>query len=360
MNKKILCVIDYLCAGGAQRQLVNMSIEFKERGHQVEFLVYHEHDFFKSVLDAHQIRVNLIRSNNYLLRLIKMRRFIRNFNPDVVISFLEAASFICEIASLPRKTFKLIVGERNANPNILTSKKLRFYRKFHGLADYIVANSTNNINLVKQVNRKLKDDKLKVIYNMVDFNKWQPNFDYKYLKDQKFKLVILARYHNSKNILGLLRAISNLDRHLKERLLVDWYGEIGDDSYEKGLSFIKQHCLSETVSLHKEIKDVLPIVQNADGVGLFSFYEGLPNAMCEAMAVGKPVMYSNVSDLPRIIGVDSYCFNPKQDEEIKRTLEFFLALTESDLKKIGENNRQIALKVFSKENVVNSYIDLFE
>lgn len=359
MNKKILCVIDYLCAGGAQRQLVNMSIEFKERGYQVEFLVYHEHDFFKSVLQEHQIPINLVKSDNYFFRLIRMRKFIRNFKPGVVVSFLEAANFICELSSLPNKRFKLIVGERNANPNILTSKKLRFYRKFHGLADYIVANSTNNLDLVMQVNQNLPENKLKVIYNMVDFEKWKPNIEYKYLQDGKFKLVILARYHISKNILGMLNAISKLDVILKDRLIVDWYGEVVDDSFEKAKSFIKENNLASFVRLHKQEKNVLPIIQNADCVGLFSFYEGLPNAMCEAMAVGKPIMYSNVSDLPRIIGIDSYCFAPEKSDDIKKTIEFFLSLSESGLKEIGQRNRKIALETFSKENIVNAYVNLF-
>ena len=33
----ILCVIDILGSGGAQRQLVNIAIGFKERGHTVSF-----------------------------------------------------------------------------------------------------------------------------------------------------------------------------------------------------------------------------------------------------------------------------------------------------------------------------------
>lgn len=38
---KILCVIDCLGSGGAQRQLVNLATAFKEKGHEVSFLVYH-------------------------------------------------------------------------------------------------------------------------------------------------------------------------------------------------------------------------------------------------------------------------------------------------------------------------------
>lgn len=358
-NKKVLCVIDYLCAGGAQRQLVNMSIEFKKRGYDVEFLVYHEHDFFKSVLDENKIRINLVSTTNYLMRLIKMRIFIRGFKPHIVISFLEAASFIAELSSLPFKKFTLIVGERNANPNILRSFKLKFYRQFHYLADYVVSNSTLNIDLVKRINPLLPFSKYRVIYNMVDFEKWKPNLEHQYLVDGKFRLVVLARYHVSKNLIGLLKAIDQLDHSNKEKLIIDWYGEIGDSSYSDGVNFIVNKGLEKIINLHKECKNVLPLIQNADCVGLFSFYEGLPNAICESMSVGKPVMYSDVSDLPKIINNANFCFSPEKTNEIVNTLNYFLNLSSIELKNIGLNNRNIALQTFSKDQVVSSYIDLF-
>lgn len=358
-NKKILCVIDYLCAGGAQRQLVNMSIEFKNLGYHVEFLVYHEHDFFKSILDENEIKINLVKSSNYLTRLFGMRKFIRNFKPDIVLSFLEAASFISELSTLPFKNFKLIVGERNANPNILKSFKLKFYRQFHFLADYVVSNSSLNIEIVKRINPLLSYSKYKLIYNMVDFDKWKPSLTHEFLSDGKFKLVVLARYHTSKNLLGLLDAICLLEKKHRLNLRVDWYGEVGDSSYDKGLEFIKNNGLTDTVNLHKESKNVLPIIQNADCVGLFSFYEGLPNAICESMSVGKPVMYSDVSDLPKIINNENYCFSPEKTNEISETLRYFTTLSADNLKNIGNNNRKIALDTFSKDHVVSSYVNLF-
>lgn len=43
--KRILCFIDSLGAGGAQRQLVNLAIGLKKRGYIVHFLVYHVDNF---------------------------------------------------------------------------------------------------------------------------------------------------------------------------------------------------------------------------------------------------------------------------------------------------------------------------
>src|SRR5690606_17490758 len=100
---RILCVIDSLNSGGAQRQLVNLAIGFKEEGHDVAFLVYHKLDFHKKILDEKNISVNYVVESNYILRMLKMRRFIRNGNYDTVLSFLEASNFICEISGFPRR-----------------------------------------------------------------------------------------------------------------------------------------------------------------------------------------------------------------------------------------------------------------
>ena len=48
---KILCVIDSLGSGGAQRQLVQLAIGLKNKGVDVSFLMYHNIHFFKSELD---------------------------------------------------------------------------------------------------------------------------------------------------------------------------------------------------------------------------------------------------------------------------------------------------------------------
>ena len=95
---KILCVIDSLGSGGAQRQLVQLAIGFKEKGHDVSFLIYHNICFFKSELDLYAINVKIIEETNFLKRFFKMRKYIRNLCVDGVVSFLEAPNFICELS----------------------------------------------------------------------------------------------------------------------------------------------------------------------------------------------------------------------------------------------------------------------
>ena len=207
---KILCVIDSLGSGGAQRQLVNLAIGFKGKGYEVSFLVYHSINFFKETLDENHIAVHEIIDPNYVKRLLKMRRFIRKGEYDSVLSFLEAANFICEISGLPWRKWKLVVGERSANPTILKSFKLKAYRWFHPLADYVVANSHANLSLIQKINPLLPKKKCQVIYNIVDFEKWKPDENYIPLKEGKLRIIIAASHRYLKNLNGLVEAVNLL------------------------------------------------------------------------------------------------------------------------------------------------------
>lgn len=43
---KIVCFTESLGAGGAQRQLVNLAVMFKVKGHEVAFLTYRQRGLF--------------------------------------------------------------------------------------------------------------------------------------------------------------------------------------------------------------------------------------------------------------------------------------------------------------------------
>ena len=219
---KILCVIDSLGSGGAQRQLVGLAIGFKERGHEVSFLVYHEEDFFNKQLDDANIPVRKVLESNYFKRFFKMRRYIRKGNFDAVLSFLEAANFICELSGFPFRKWKLVVGERSANPNIKKSIKLRIYRWFHLMADYTVANSLANMKIIRSINPLLKKNKCKVIYNMIDTKTWKPLNNYEYRRNVKTNIIVIARHKYLKNLNGFIEALSLLTNQQLHKINVEW------------------------------------------------------------------------------------------------------------------------------------------
>lgn len=353
----ILCVIDSLGSGGAQRQMVELAKGFKERGHVVSFLVYHNINFFKDSLDAANIPVFAIVEPRYIKRLIKMRKYIRQSGCDAVLSFLDAANFICEVAGFPWRKWKLVVGERSANPAIFSSTKLKAYKWLHFLANYIVANSNENLKMVRKVNPLLNRKKCKVIYNIVDTGKWIPSSDYMPLNAEKFNLVVAASHQYLKNARGLIEAVYQLDRESQLRLKVDWYGdESWDNSFKEAKDLVQKYALNDIFSFYNATYNIIQKMQSADAVGLFSFYEGLPNAICEAMVLGKVIISSRVSDVPDLLeNNNTFLFNPKDPTDINRVLLYILSLNKSEILEIGKENGIKGLLTFDASKIILSY-----
>ena len=363
---KILCVIDSLGSGGAQRQIVELAKGFVEKGHEVSFLTYHKNDFYKEQLLKNSIAVSCIVEANYLRRLIKMRRFIRSGNYNIVLSFLQASNFISEIAGFPWRNWKLIVGERSANPNILKSFKLKLFRWFHFFADFVVANSHENLKMVRKINPFLSNSKCHVIYNMVPSNLLEQNEVTSIENDSKVHFVIGASHQFLKNAKGMLNALLKLTPEQRKRIKISWFGDriippYFDSSFENASEIVKMNCLSDIVEFYPATTDFLNMIKKADVVALFSLYEGLPNVVCEGMSLAKPIMASNVSDIPLLLGHNvNQIFDPQRPEEIARTFEYYLNLPAKDFHAIGCRNREVAIVKFDKEKILDSYLKLMK
>jgi len=358
---KILCIIDSLGSGGAQRQLVSIAVLFKEHGHDISFLTYHPLNFYKAILDKNEIPVKCIQENHYLKRFLKLRKYIRNNKADTVLSYLDSPNLICELSGFPFRKWKLIVSERSANPSISISFTAKIKRYFHILSDYIVANSYRNIEMIKENISFIPNRKYKVIYNVVDLDKWKPANLPRQSNLDKFNLIIIASHQYLKNLNGLIEAINLLDPKDKNRLNITWYGDKSKDkSFDDAQLKIKQYQLSSIFQFYPAISNIEEKVKDADALGLFSFYEGLPNAVCEGMACGKPIISSNVSDIPLLLKESNFLFDPNNINEITIQLTRMLNTSKEELNKIGEYNRNIAISLFNSSNIYQQYYQLLQ
>lgn len=362
--KKILFFIDCLGSGGSQRQLVELAVGFKEKGFEVTILTYFDRNFYDEVLQSKGIVSVCIAESSYLSRLFKIRTFIHRNNFDCVISFLDVPNFISIFSGFPYRKWKIIVGERSANPKILNSFRAKFYRKFFIFADAVVANSHANIEIIKKIVR-LTEKKQHVIYNIVDSEKWQPDNNYVFDENEKLNVIVPASHRYLKNLKNVILGVSLLTKEEKNKLLIEWYGDnidsnYFDNSYPEALELIEELNLQEQFSFYPATHEIPIIVKKADAVGLFSFYEGLPNAVCEAMFAGKPVIASNVSDVPLLISDKNLICDPISPESVKCAFTYLLSCSAQKLFEIGQENSNKAQTLFDKEKIINQYIDLIK
>lgn len=364
---KVLCFIDDLRSGGAQRQLMVLARDFKKDGHEVHVFFYVPHFYYGEFLKEHDIPFTYIKTDSAFSRLFKIRSVIRKLNPDVVIAFMAAPAMIAEFAGLPFKRWKLIVGERSADPKILKEPRSRFIRFTHFLADYIVSNSRSNINIILKVNPYLPKRKLRIIYNSLDLDKFKPSPEYVFRGDGVLKVIVPATYRKLKNIIGLIEAIALLDGEQRKGLRIDWFGEKNYDTHFDNVLrdaelLIEKYDLGKTIILNDVEKDIAGKMVHYDAVGLFSVYEGLPNAVCEGMACGKVVISSSVSDIPDFIhhGQNGFLCDPHDIYSMKKAFEDALAIGPNQLKQMGSHNRTYAEENFDGKKVYKQYLNLIK
>lgn len=362
---RILFVIEDLGPGGAQRQIVNLAMDFKEKGHDVSFVTYYPKPFYIGFLQQSGIHIESFIGKSPFFRVISIRNYIRKGDFDGVIAFLGTPAFICELAAMPYHRWKLIVGERSANPNLKQKFKLRFKRYFHFFADYVVSNSYTNMEMVRSINPLLPDRICKVIYNSFDLDVYKPINDFKFCINGKLNILIPASYRKLKNLIGLIKAVDRLDPDEKQQLEIHWYGDRTpkaepDFILEEAEELIRTSGLRDVFTLHNSEFEIHKIIQQADAVGLFSFFEGLPNALCEGMACGKPIIASDVSDVPLLVEdkVNGVLCKATDIESITRALRYMLSLSPAELEAMGKKGRLKAEELFDGRVNSEKYLEL--
>lgn len=356
---KIIFVIGDLYSGGAQRQMVNLALEYINEGHEVSTLTYYSREYYGELLRENGVKTICIEEKNPILRIIKFRKYLRRNNFDIVISYLGISNFLCELAALPNKKWKLIANERSANPIILKSLKSKIIRMFHYLADEIVTNSHANKDIILKVTPFLSGKKISVIYNVIDLGEWKPDENFEFKKDDKLNLTIAASHRYLKNAKILVEALTLLTVEERNRLVVNWYGNsLVEPYYDNSIIELRKSIIDNDLinnfNLYPATLEINSIMKESDIVGLFSFFEGLPNAICEGMSLGKPILASAVSDVPLLVenDINGFVFNPNDANELSLYLSKLINMDSNQLKKMGNKSREKALKVFNSEEIM--------
>ena len=352
---KILCLIDNLGAGGAQRQLVGLARMLVSRNYDVIVTYYQDNTFFKKELIDNGIEALLIPlSNNKVKNFFIIYNYINKIDPQVVISYLETPSMlVCAFRLLGLK-YKLIVSERNTNVKYSFCDRIRFL--LFRVADYIVPNSLSQQHFLEDRCPHLRS-KIVTITNFCSF------LDYKAERKQKRdvpEIAIVASIWASKNTIGFIEAVKIL-KSKGVQFHVKWYGIYEYSPYVKEcVELINTLGLEDTISLLEKTKNIKDVYEKADFFCLPSFFEGTPNVICEAICMSLPVICSNVCDNSIYVheGENGFLFNPNNPEDIADKLMKIISIDDATYYAYCNNSRMIAEKLLSEDKFVDKYIRL--
>lgn len=280
---RITIFIGGLIGGGAERVACNLANSLTAFGHTVEMLTMSDAKG-SYPLDGCITRVDLLkeceRKNdiyNTLLRMRRLRRYLKaNKDVDAYVVMLPVTITMTILVRGATKA-KIILSERNdpVNYSSLIQKLMRYSCK---KADGMVFQT----DAVKAWYAKdLKKTESAVISNAIN-----PAFIRPAYEGEREKVIVGAgRFNGQKNFPLLIRAFARIAENFPEYKLVI-YGQGGLlESYQ---SLAEELGIGDRVEFPGFCTNMPEVLEKAGMFVLSSDYEGMPNALMEAMASGLP------------------------------------------------------------------------
>ncbi len=356
--KRVLLITENLGSGGAERQICGLAVMLTRAGYACRLITYVKNQFYEPFLQQNGVDYQFVPELwNKWIRVFRTAKYVREYNANVVISYLPSVN---KTMCLARFLFKarLVVSERNNNINITREDKIRF--NLYRLADAIVPNSNSQGEFITKNFRFLKN-KVHPIINFVDVSRFAPAE--KPSENEILRIITVARYTQQKNVLVYLKVV----RKAKDYGLsvhFDWYGDKTHNAAYFA-EIVKEYDslnISDYLTLHDSSPTIEEEYRRADIFCLPSLYEGYPNVVVEAMSCGLPILCSRVYENPYIVeeGQNGFLFDPKSVDDIVNAIKKMTALTVEERRQIGIRNRRLCLDRNTEDTFLKSYVDLIE
>ncbi|MFM8454836.1 MAG: glycosyltransferase family 4 protein [Gammaproteobacteria bacterium] len=354
---KIHLVIWSLGVGGAERAITELANHLSER--QEVSLVLLSPKKQEIFYELNQ-NINIIQNTQkkrglvplfFLLglvfsRLMFLRSLFRKSKPDLLISFIDLTNVFVLISRLGLQ-FPVIISERIDPHYHRVSFLTSFLRKIlYRFANALVVQSSN----AQAFFSKEVQEICKIIPNAAK------NFE---MKKREYssceKILTVGRLNGQKDQKSLILAFSKLASKY-EKISLTIYGEGVERANLEAL--IKDLDLKNRVHLPGVVKGMEEVLLAGDLFVFPSVYEGFPNALCEAMALGLPVIASSCSGNVDVIrdGVDGRLFKVGDVEGMAALMEEFIN-SEALRVQYGNKAKEVVDR-FSSERIYKEWDDL--
>ena len=288
--KTIAFHLNNLERGGAERVVVNLSNRLVKDGYRVyiatEYVGRHEYEHDPAIERVHvglrEEGEKKGRIAKYLLRIRYLKEFLTEVRPDILVTFSHKADYRALMAA--KGTRVPVAVAIRTNPAI-------FYDHFIDRLQlrHLFPRARGIVYQTK--GQKEFFDRYMHCPDTIILNPVDPKY---YAQgeapERKKRIVHHARLVYFKNQAMLIRAFLRMQERHPDYVLHIYGDDSGDGTKEKLEALIRERHAEESVFLMGGDVDFETVIPEGAVYAFPSDWEGMPNALLEAMAMGMPVV----------------------------------------------------------------------
>lgn len=346
MRKKILFHISSLYGGGAERVMSYLINYFYDENYDVIVVICYEHDYEYEI--NNNIKKIVIGESNILIQSRKLRKIIKKEQPDLCVSFMQGGNIRMVLANLFSKQ-KYVLSVRNDPSKEYTNFIFRWFARhmFNKSSGIVFQTEEAKLFFNKKIQKKAK-----IIYNPVD-----NHFFIDKRKNDVKDIVSLGRLTEQKNFELLIRSFNLIKDEVDDNLLIYGDGEL-KNKLDELISSLK---LNNRVKLMGRTNDSKSVLENAKCFVMSSNFEGMPNALLEAVCTLTPSISTDCPcGGPRIILNDNVGILVPCDDENSLSKQLLKVCNNTDLRLQLSSNCYCKREEFKYSNIIIQWRNYFD
>ena len=360
--KKVLLSIVSLSGGGAERVVSVWANKLQNEGYDVSLLLYgrNEKEYpIDPAIAVHTVAADYqsFQALSYFKRVERMRSIVKKIKPDVMISFLPRMQIWMMLATWGIRLRRLETV-RVSPWNACGAGRIEqwLWKKCFSRSDAVIVQTAEQAEFFKPRIQK----KSIVIPNPIS-QQYQEHPKQMYLESVT-RFVAAGRITEQKNYPIMIEAFQRACDQC-EHIRLEIYGT-GEESYISEIQKkIDDANLSSKIKLMGRTTDMQSVYHGADAFLMTSDYEGMPNALVEAMVSGLVCISTDCRTGPKDLIDDEkngFLVKVGDAENIAEAIRKVAGMSQAECEAMGKQAREKILNLCSEENSLQRLIQVIE